>query len=154
MGFPSEMGGQIGGARVCRARTCFSAGITGMTCREVADTSLSDLAGLAQYCSISLRSQLRKQHSSTIPRFWVRRLLPLLVGLPEEEHNKLGEEGRRSDITTPALVMNLGCCRGISWTISGEHRTKRIREIYDQLHQIFWFVDDNLITAIWKSFNV
>lgn len=68
--------------------TCFSAGITGMTCREVADTSLSDLAGLAQYCSSRLRSQLRKQHSSTIPRFWVRRLFPLLVGLPEEEQNK------------------------------------------------------------------
>lgn len=85
--------------RACTACTCFSAGITGMTCREVADTSLSDLTGLAQYCSISLRSQLRKQHSSTIPRFWVRRLLPLLVGLPGEEHNK-GVEGRqRSDIT-------------------------------------------------------
>lgn len=64
-----------------------------MTCREVADTSLSDLAGLAQYCSISLRSQLRKQHSSTIPRFWVRRLLPLLVGLPEEEHNRRVRKG-------------------------------------------------------------
>lgn len=50
--------------------------------------------------------------------------------------------------------MNLGCFRGISWTISGERRTKRIREIYDQLQQIFLFVEDNLITAIWKSFNV
>lgn len=69
-------------------RTCFSAGIMGMTCTEVADTSLSDLTGLAQYCSSRLRSQLRKQHSSTIPRFWVRRLLPLLVGLPEEKHRK------------------------------------------------------------------
>lgn len=69
-------------------RTCFSAGITGMTCREVADTSLSDLAGLAQYCSSRLRSQLRKQHSSTIPRVWGRRLLPLLVGLPEEKYKK------------------------------------------------------------------
>lgn len=69
-------------------RTCFSAGIMGMACREVADTSLSDLAGLAQYCSSRLRSQLRKQHSSTIPRFGMRRLLPLLVGLPEEKHSK------------------------------------------------------------------
>lgn len=50
--------------------------------------------------------------------------------------------------------MNLGCFRGISWTITGVGRTKRIREIYDQLQQIFLFGEDNLITAIWKSFNV
>lgn len=71
---------------VAVTHTCFNGGITGTTCREVADTSLSDLAGLAQYCSRRLRSQLRKQHSSTIPRFWVRLVFPLLVGLPEEKH--------------------------------------------------------------------
>lgn len=139
--------------------TCFSAGITGMTCREVADTSLSDLAGLAQYCSSRLRSQLRKQHSSTIPRFWERRLFPLLVGLPEEEHNKQFRKAvtrvrLRPDNTTLALVMNLGCFCRITSTIIAVHRTKRIREIYDQLQQIFLFVEDNLISAIWKSFNV
>lgn len=96
-------------------RTCFSAGITGMTCREVADTSLSDLAGLAQYCSSRLRSQLRKQHSSTIPRFWARLLFPLLVGLPEEEDNKrLSAPGTTGEVSGPgngtlALAMNLGC---------------------------------------------
>lgn len=88
------MGGQIEvetgivshtGVLLLMRRTCFSG--TGMTCREVADTSLSDLPGLAQYCSSRLRSQLRKQHSSTIPRFWVRRLLPLL-GLPEKKHSE------------------------------------------------------------------
>lgn len=84
----------------------------------------------------------------------MRRLLPLLVGLPGEQHNKGVEERQRSDITAPALVMNLGCFRGISWTITGVGRTKRIREIYDQLQQIFLFGEDNLITAIWKSFNV
>lgn len=75
-----------------------------MTCSEVADTSLSDLAGLAQYCSSRLRSQLRKQHSSTIPRFWERLLFPLLVGLPE---------GAQQEIECACLelelVMNLGC---------------------------------------------
>lgn len=91
MGGQIEMGTGIvshTGVLLLMRRTCFSAGITGMTCREVADTSLSDLAGLAQYCSSRLRSQLRKQHSSTIPRFWVRRLLPLLVGLPEGKHSE------------------------------------------------------------------
>lgn len=63
-------------------RTCFNVGITGMTCRDVAETSLSDLAGLAQYCSRRARLQLLKQHSSTIPRFWERRLFVLLVGRP------------------------------------------------------------------------
>lgn len=53
-----------------------------MTCRDVAETSLSDLAGLAQYCSRRARLQLLKQHSSTIPRFWERRLFVLLVGRP------------------------------------------------------------------------
>lgn len=53
-----------------------------MTCRDVAETSLSDLAGLAQYCSSRARLQLLKQHSSTIPRFWERRLFDLLVGRP------------------------------------------------------------------------
>lgn len=79
-------------------RTCFSAGVMGMTCREVADTSLSDLAGLAQYCSNKLRSQLRKQHSSTIPRFWERLLLPLLVGLPEEKHSRDLKKKKKGDV--------------------------------------------------------
>lgn len=126
-------------------RTCFSAGITGMTCREVADTSLSDLAGLAQYCSSRLRSQLRKQHSSTIPRFWERLLLPLLVGLPEGAQQEI--ECACHELV---LVMNLGCvfCR-ITLAIIAVVRTKRIREMYDQLQQ-----EDNLISAIRKSFNV
>lgn len=70
-------------------RTCFNAGITGMTCRDVAETSLSDLAGLAQYCSRRARLQLLKQHSSTIPRFWERRLFDLLVGRPAEIQMKI-----------------------------------------------------------------
>lgn len=40
---------------------------TGTSCKFVAETSLSDFAGLAQYCSSRSKSQLRKQHSSTIP---------------------------------------------------------------------------------------
>lgn len=70
-------------------RTCFNAGITGMTCGDVAETSLSDLAGLAQYCSRRARLQLLKQHSSTIPRFWERRLFDLLVGRPAEIQMKI-----------------------------------------------------------------
>lgn len=70
-------------------RTCFNAGITGMTCRDVAETSLSDLAGLAQYCSSRARLQLLKQHSSTIPRFWGRRLFDLLVGRPVGKQMKI-----------------------------------------------------------------
>ncbi len=69
--------------------TWFNAGITGMTCGDVAETSLSDLAGLAQYCSRRARLQLLKQHSSTIPRFWERRLFDLLVGRPAEIQMKI-----------------------------------------------------------------
>lgn len=86
-------------------------------------------------------------------------MFPLLVGLPEEEHNKpfrkaLSIVRLRPGNTTQALVMNLGCFCRITSTIIAFHRTKRIREIYDQLQQIFLFVEDNLISAIWKSFNV
>lgn len=85
-----DRGGQVGLVSWFShtGRTCLSVGTMGMICREVADTSLSDLAGLAQYCSNRLRSQLRKQHSSTIPRFWERLLLDLLVGLPAERERK------------------------------------------------------------------
>lgn len=132
-----------------------------MTCREVADTSLSDLAGLAQYCSSRLRSQLRKQHSSTIPRFWERLLFPLLVGLPEGAQQEIEcacHEGCAvcgPGNRTLVLVTNLGCVfRRITLAIIAVVGTKRIRDMYDQLQQIFLFVKDNLISAIWKSFNV
>lgn len=55
---------------------------------------------------------------------------------------------------TLALVINLGCFCRISLTIIAVYRTKRIRETYDQLRQIFLFVEDNLIRAMFESFNV
>ena len=81
---------------VLLASTCFSGGIMGMPCRALAETSRSDLAGFAQYCSSKLRSQLRKQHSSTMPRFWVRRLLVRLVGRPGGREGEVGERGRET----------------------------------------------------------
>lgn len=66
------------------------------------------------------------------------------------------EDARFAAITgTLVLVMNLGCVfLRITLAIIAVVGTKRIRDMYDQLQQIFLFVEDNLISAIWKTFNV
>lgn len=62
---------------LCSLLTLLSAGRPD---REVAERSRSDLTDLAQYVSSRARSQLRKQHSSTMPRLIRRLFRP--TGLP------------------------------------------------------------------------
>ena len=64
--------------------------LTGSTVVE-ADTSLSDLAGVAQQVSSRARSQLRKQHSSTMPR--LRRFMRL-DGRPGGPPGRKGRTGQ------------------------------------------------------------